>query len=164
MIYLFFLLLVLPFSLAVPQREEWEWDISWSWGVTASVSLGSPVSSTATGGATTTVSLSPKPTATEQGIPLRVEVDCLDPSWVPTVDAWMKEEVDRKLKEWWESIPDRTDKNFVSELGKAFGDFTHNLACGVDTEDQCVNPSCKGLFYTLFILFILRVYPNCFIV
>ncbi|PUU81688.1 hypothetical protein B9Z19DRAFT_1121829 [Tuber borchii] len=98
MIYLLFLLLVLPFSLAVAQGE---------------------------------------------GILPPVEVDCLDPSWVPTVDAWMKEEVDRKLKEWWESIPDRTDKNFVSELGKAFGDFAHNLACGVDTEDQCVNPSCK---------------------
>ena len=61
----------------------------------------------------------------------------------------MAEDVDQKLKEWWESIPDRTDKNFVSELGKAFGDFAHNLACGVDTEDQCINPSCKGLFYIL---------------
>ena len=61
----------------------------------------------------------------------------------------MAENVDQKLKEWWESIPDRTNKNFVSEFGGAFGDFAHNLACGVDTEDQCINPSCKGLFYIL---------------
>ncbi|PUU81692.1 hypothetical protein B9Z19DRAFT_1121833 [Tuber borchii] len=61
----------------------------------------------------------------------------------PTVDAWIAGDVDQKLKEWWESIPDRTDRNFVSELGKAFGDFEYNLACRVDTEDQCVNPSCN---------------------
>jgi len=58
-----------------------------------------------------------------------------------------------KLKEWWESIPNRTSGNFVAEFGKAFGDFEHNLACGVDTEDQCVNLSCEGLFNTLFLLF-----------
>jgi len=67
------------------------------------------------------------------------------------VDAWASEEVDRRLKEWWESTPNRASKNFVTEFGKAFGDFEHNLACGVDTEDQCVNPSCKGLFYTPFL-------------
>jgi len=49
--------------------------------------------------ATTTVSPSPKPATKEEVIPLPVEVNCSDSSWVPTVDAWVKEEVDRKLKE-----------------------------------------------------------------
>ncbi|PUU81690.1 hypothetical protein B9Z19DRAFT_1121831 [Tuber borchii] len=98
---------------------------------------------TTTKGVTTTVSSPPKPTTTRMEIPAPAGVDCSDPSWEPTVDAWMAEDVDQKLKGWWESIPDRTSKNFVSEFGGAFGDFAHNLACGVDTEDQCVNPSCK---------------------
>jgi len=102
-----------------------------------------------TGWVTTAVSSPPKPTTTQRGVWAPAEIDCSDSSWVPTVDAWMAEDVDRKLKEWWESVPDRTSKNFVSEFGGAFGDFAHNLACGVDTEDQCVNPSCKGLFCIL---------------
>ncbi|PUU81691.1 hypothetical protein B9Z19DRAFT_1106194, partial [Tuber borchii] len=78
-----------------------------------------------------------------EGVWAPVAIDCSDSSWEPTVDGWMAEDVDQKLKGWWESIPDRANKNFVSEFGGAFGDFEHNLACGVDTEDQCVNPSCK---------------------
>jgi len=176
MVYLFFLLLVLPFLLAVPQGVEGaltEGLLAAS-GVTRGGDL--PVN-TATKGvtsttkrvtsttkrATTTTSPPPKPTTTSIRIPVRVEVNCSDPSWVPTVDTWMKEEVDQKLKEWWESIPNRTSGNFVAEFGKAFGDFEHNLACGVDTVDQCVNPSCQGLFCILLLSLIMGC-SNCFLV
>ena len=164
MTYLFFLLLVLPFSLAVPQGEDGDHDLPMNVTVGAtSVPPGSTTISeklattllplleptttedgTPPEEVTTTVSPSPKPTTKGEVIPLPVEVNCSDSSWVPTVDAWVKEEVDRKLKEWWELGSNRTSRNFVSEFGKAFGDFEHNLACGVDTEDQCVNPSCEG--------------------
>ncbi|KAG0127151.1 hypothetical protein HOY82DRAFT_672219 [Tuber indicum] len=134
MICLFFLPLLVPFCLALPQGE---------WGASTGPASIFPASTTIVGEVTTTVPPLPKTTTTELGIPQLAEVDCQDPSWIPTVDAWMREEVDRKLKEWWESIPDRSSKNFVAEFGKAFGDSAHNLACGVDTEDQCINPSCK---------------------
>jgi len=147
------LLLVFPLSVAVPQREDQDRDPPVQ--VTTGGTPAPPESTTIMVETTTTVSPPPKPTATGKGIPLPVEVDCSDPSWSPSVDAWMKEEVDRKLKEWWQSTPNRTRRNFVAEFGKAFGDSEHNLACGVDTEDQCVNPSCKGLFYTLFLSLIL---------
>jgi len=171
MVYLLFLLLALPFSLAVPQvavgtRSSIGTSISVATGA-ALVSIGSATTAkgvtTATKRATTTTrrattttkratrTTRPKSTTTRKGIPTPAEVDCSDSSWEPTVDAWMKEKVDEKLKEWWESISNRTSGNFVAEFGKAFGDSEHNLACGVDTEDQCVNPSCKGLFYTLFL-------------
>ena len=169
MVNLFFLLLVLPFSLAI-HLDVGGIHISvgvggvslgvgsakTTKGVTTStkrattstkraITISTKKATTTTRGVTTTVSPPPKPTTTRTGIPAPAGVDCSDSSWAPSVDAWMAEDVDQKLKEWWESIPDRTNKNFVSELGKAFGDFAHNLACGVDTEDQCVNPSCKGL-------------------
>jgi len=166
MVNLLFLLLVLPFSLAIHLDLggiHISMDISvgvgsakTAKGVTTStkrattstqraITTSTKRATTTMKGITTTVSSPPKPTTTRKEIPAPAGVDCSDPSWAPTVDAWMAEDVDQKLKEWWESIPDRTDKNFVSELGKAFGDFEYNLACGVDTEDQCVNPSCKGL-------------------
>jgi len=147
MTYLFFLLLVLPFSLAVPEGEDGDRDLPMN--ATVGATSVPPGSTTTPEEVTTTVLPSPKPTTTEEVIPLPVEVNCSDSSWVPTVDAWVKEEVDRKLKEWWELGSNRTSRNFVAEFGKAFGDFEHNLACGVDTEDQCVNPSCEGLFYIL---------------
>ena len=166
MVYLLFLLLVLPFSLAVPQGAV---GTRSSMGISAAtgaalVSIGS--ATTAKGATTTTKRATttskgvtaappPKPTTTRKGIPPPAKVDCSDRSWEPTVDAWMKEKVDQKLSAWWESVSNRTSGNFVAEFGKAFGDFEHNLACGVDTEDQCVNPSCKGLFYTLFLSSIL---------
>ncbi|KAG0643968.1 hypothetical protein HOY80DRAFT_253788 [Tuber brumale] len=135
MVCLFFLLLlVAPFCLALPQGE---------FGASAVPTSIFPVSTTIMEEVTMTVSPLPKPTTTDRGIPQPAQVDCQDPSWIPTVDAWVREDVDRKLKEWWESIPDRSSKNFVAEFGKAFGDSAHNLACGVDTEDQCINPSCK---------------------
>jgi len=173
MTYLLLLLQVLPFSLAIPQwgvlpTSVTTWGTSAppgsttipQWGdlptsVTTWGTSAPPGSTTIPVGVIATVSPAPKPTSQEDEIPRLVRVNCSDPSWVPSVDAWMREEVDRKLKEWWESVPSRTSKNFVSEFGKAFGDFEHNLACGVDTEDQCVNPSCEGLFYILFLRSIL---------
>jgi len=166
MVYLLFLLLVLPFSLAVPQGAV---GTRSSMGISAAtraalVSIGSATTAkgatTTTKRATTTTKRAtaappPKPTTTRKGIPPPAKVDCSDRSWEPTVDAWMKEKVDQKLSAWWESVSNRTSGNFVAEFGKAFGDFEHNLACGVDTEDQCVNPSCKGLFCTLFLSSIL---------
>jgi len=180
MVYLLFLLLALPLSLAVPQGTS---GIRSSMGTsietradlvsTGSAPIAKGVTSTTKRATTTTkrattttkratattkgvtTTSRPKPTTTRQGIPVAAEADCSDSSWEPTVDAWVREEVDRKLKEWWESVSNRTSENFVAEFGKAFGDFEHNLACGVDTEDQCVNPSCKGLFYTLYLSYIL---------
>ncbi|RPB05454.1 hypothetical protein L873DRAFT_793450 [Choiromyces venosus 120613-1] len=105
-----------------------------------------PVATTVIGGFTTTTLFRPKPTTSKvSGIPLPAGVGCLDSSWIPTVDAWVKEKVDQNLKEWWGTIKNRNTTNFVTEFGKAFGDSAHNLACGVDTEDQCINPSCTGL-------------------
>ena len=176
MVHLLFLLIALPFSLAFPQGAGGipsSRSISIATGA-ALVSTGPAITAkgvttttkrattttkkattttttkkatTTTKGVTTT--LPPKPTTTRNGIPPPAVIDCSDRSWEPTVDAWMKEKVDQKLKVWWESVSNRTSRNFVSEFGKAFGDFEHNLACGVDTEDQCVNPSCKGLFCIL---------------
>jgi len=183
MVYLFFLLLVLPFSLALPQGEDRDRDLPMNVTVGAtSVSPGStttpekvtttvlpPPEPTATEKgtlleeATTTVSPSPKPTTKEEVIPLPVEVNYSDSWSVPTVDAWVKEEVDRKLKEWWELGLNRTSRNFVSEFGKAFEDFEHNLACGVGTEDQCINPSCEGLFIYYFSRSSWVLCSNCFL-
>jgi len=171
MVYLLFLLIALPFSLALPQGTG---------GITSSRSINvatgaALVSATTAKGVTTTtkkattttpkattittkkVTTTNKATTTQKGVTTtppkptttRTVIDCSDKSWKPTVDAWIKEKVDQNLKAWWESK--KASGNFVSEFGKAFGDFELNLACGVDTEDQCVNPSCKGLFYTLFL-------------
>ncbi|CUS14923.1 unnamed protein product [Tuber aestivum] len=136
MIFVLLLFLVVSFSLAAPQGEDGVFTASTVVEETTTVSPTPKATTTKTG-------IPPKPTITEVVIPAQAEVDCSDSSWVPTVDAWVKEEVDKKLKEWWESIPDRDSKNFVAEFGKAFGDSAHNIACGVDTEDQCINPSCK---------------------
>ena len=81
-----------------------------------------------------------------------VENGCQNGEWDPSVVAWENENMSGSLEAWWrETTGNGTkEKNFSHEIGK-IGDAVLSLACGINTHDQCVNPSCDGEFFPLHI-------------
>lgn len=73
---------------------------------------------------------------------------CQNGEWDPSVATWENENMSGSLEVWWrETTGNGTkEKNFSYEIGK-IGDAVLSLACGINTHDQCVNPSCDGEFF-----------------
>ena len=76
---------------------------------------------------------------------------CRNGKWDPSVETWENENMDESLEAWWKKTTGNgtKEKNFSREIGK-IGDAVLSLACGINTHDQCVNPSCDGEFFSFY--------------
>lgn len=67
-----------------------------------------------------------------------------DPSWQPTVSAYMAANTDQELSNWWKNIILSPHTSFANELGRSFGNHVNSFECGIGDSSSCGMPGCSS--------------------
>lgn len=70
-----------------------------------------------------------------------------DSNWQPTREAWISDDTDTSLRQWWDAIQNSSEAHgsFANELGKRFGPKMNGFECGIGDIATCTAPGCEGL-------------------
>ncbi|OCL07402.1 hypothetical protein AOQ84DRAFT_389548 [Glonium stellatum] len=67
-----------------------------------------------------------------------------DPSWQPTISAYVAANTDQELSNWWRNISSSPHTSFANELGRSFGSHVNSFECGIGDSGSCSMPACSS--------------------